>query len=33
MACEADGTDTMDISGSQIPGDSIRTVESTDPGI
>ena len=33
MAYGADGTDTMDISGSQIPGDSTETVESTDPGI
>ena len=31
MASEADGTDTMDISGSQIPGDSARTVRSRDP--
>ena len=33
MAYGAEGTDTLDISGSQIPGDSTRTVKSTDPGI
>ena len=33
MAYGADGTDTMDVSGSQIPVDSTRTVKSTDPGI